>query len=488
MIIDLPIVVCGKKIGHDSTRNIITITNDNGDIVRIPELNEEDVIKIEKSRLNTKLHETHTDDITIFFQKISRYWMQKNNPLRNEAIKFCSRITGYDKYVLLRDYLLFSQVHVTRSELYDQLEAELGDIWYLDEWIPVEACLIHAQPRGLVTNILVGNIPLSSLLGMFRALIVKNNTVCKLAKKDPITALYFALSFIELEPDHPITKSLSVVYWDRDSWQGDRLLEASDVVSVWGGEEAVRQVKKKIKPGTKLLEFGPKRSISVIDLSNKEELDSLEDIAHRTAHDFSLYNQEACFNSQEMFLIADDDMYEKFLEELKKALNFNLEKFPKNDILDDNKGHTYMKRLEHRFIGDRVISTESHDWTIIVTNEKKRMNNHPLNRAVVIHRISKLEEVLDYVDKYTQTTVIYPWKLNVQLRDQLTIRGVDRIAGLGMAPQPRAGAPHDGMRIYAELIRWVVVERDLDYKSKYYDNSKDSFVHNLFKSKWEYWE
>jgi long-chain-fatty-acyl-CoA reductase len=487
MKVDLPIIVCGKKIVHDGSRETITITTENGDQVRFPALTEEDIREIEDSRLNTHLHETHIDDITIFFQKIARFWQQKENKLRDEAIKYCSCMTGFAEYSVLRDYMLFSQVYATRSELYDQLEAELGDIWYLEEWLPVETCYIHAQPMGMVTNILVGNVPLSSLTGMFRSLIVKNNTLCKLAKRDPITALYFGLSFLELEPDHPITKSLSIVYWDKNSWQEERLLHSSDAVCVWGGETAVNEVKKKIRSGTKLLEFGPKRSISLVDLTAKEEGDTIDDIAHRVAHDFSTYNQEACFSSQELFIIADDMMFSDFLENLKQALDFYLIKFPKIGVMDDSKAHVYLTRLEHMIEGDEVIATENHNWTIIITSSKKRVINHPLNRTVIIHRIDKPEEVLEFVNTYTQTVVMYPWKMSEVLRESITLKGVDRIAAIGMSGSQRAGAPHDGMKIYAELVRWVTVERGLDYKSKYYTNDKRSFVDGLFKSVWDYW-
>ena len=141
---------------------------------------------------------------------------------------------------------------------------------------------------------------------MIRSLLVKNNSLCKIPKRDPVSAIYFALSLIEIAPDHPITKSISVAYWERDSWQEERLLHASNAVCIWGGDSAISEIRKKLKAGTRVLEFGPKRSLAFIDLSNIDEGDSIEEIALRSGHDFSVYNQEACFTSQELYIVADD--------------------------------------------------------------------------------------------------------------------------------------------------------------------------------------
>ena len=207
MQIDLPIMICGKSI-HGSGREKVVIRIEDDLTVSLPALTEEDINCIISSKLKTGLHETHFDDITVFFKRMAQFWLKPDNRLRDEAVKYCSMVTGYPETVVLRDYLLLVQLYIDRGQLYDQLDTELGNRWYIDEWVPTQTCLVHAQPRGLVTNILVGNIPLASAFGIFRSLIVKNNTLCKLPKKDLISALYFALSFIEIAPDHPVTRSL----------------------------------------------------------------------------------------------------------------------------------------------------------------------------------------------------------------------------------------------------------------------------------------
>lgn len=481
MQINLPIVVCGKKIdGKD--RDKVVIKSEDGLIISMPLLNEKDVDEIIASRLKTGLHETHFDDITVFFKKMAMFWLKSSNTLRDEAVKYCSLLTGYPESVVLRDYMLLVQLYAERGQMYDQLDTELGNRWYIDEWVPTQTCLVHAQPRGLVTNILVGNIPLASAFGIFRSLIVKNNTLCKLPKKDLISALYFALSFIEISPNHPITRSLTVAYWEKDSWQEERLLSASDAVCLWGGETAINEIRKKTKMGTKILEYGPKRSMSIIDLDSMEPQDNLDDIALRAAHDFSIYNQEACFTSQDMYIRADDCVFKRFLAAFETSLRHYLSVYPKGKILDDNKAHVLITRNEQLLKGAKVIAPENHDWTIIIAPDEKRLPNHPLSRTVVIHRVNNLTEAVDSVDSYTQTVCVFPWKQTPGMREELTLKGVERIAGIGLANFPRTGFPHDGIWTFNELVKWVSVERDIDFKGKYYDNSKEEFVNELFRA------
>ncbi|MCL2292104.1 MAG: hypothetical protein FWC30_03415 [Candidatus Bathyarchaeota archaeon] len=480
MLIDMPIIVCGKAI-YGEDRETITINLENDVEVRVPTLNEQDVANIIDSRLNTGLHKTHFDDITLFFMNVAKFWFSPSSFIDN-AVKIGAQVTGYPEVLITRDYRMLAELFANRCELYDQLEAELGNRWYIDEWVSSQTCLIHAQPRGLVTNILVGNIPIASTFGIYRSLVVKNNTLCKIPKRDPVSALFFGLSFLEVAPNHPITKSLSIVYWEKDSWQEKKLLDASDAVCLWGGEQSINEIKRKIKMGTKILEYGPKRSLSMVDLSEIDATDSIEDIALRVGHDFSVYNQEGCFTSQEMYLVANDDVFDEFIVALKSALDHYLRLYPKGQIMLDNKAHVLLTRKEQIIRGAEVMCTDNHNWTIIVTKDRQRLPSHPLSRTVVIHRVSKLEEALAGINSLTQTVTLYPWKAQERLRDDITLNGADRIVAIGMANFPRIGFPHDGIWTFNQLVRWVNVERDIDFKGKYLNLEKDEFIMRLFKS------
>jgi long-chain-fatty-acyl-CoA reductase len=480
MLIELPAIVCGRLVTCRE-RDEVRITEDDGVNIHIPLLTEDDATKICASRLATGLPEMHLDDISIAFKQLSDFVVAPDNPLRDEAVRYCSMVTGYAENVVLRDYCLLAALYANRGEIYDQLDTELGNRWYVDEWLPTQTCLVHAQPVGLVTNILVGNIPVASAFGVLRPLVVKNNVVCKLPRRDPVSALYYGLFLREaLGEDHPLVQSITVGYWERNSIVEEHLLTNSDAVCIWGGERALSEVKRKIGCGTRILEYGPKRSICMVDLTALDRGDTLDRVARRAAHDFSVYNQEACFAAQELFLVADDDSFEEFLSSFERGLDHFLDVHPKGQIMIDNKAHVLLTRLEQQLLGERVDSTPDHGWTVVLKSDGDRIDNHPLSRTVFIHRVSSLNEAVDSVTKQTQTVTLYPWKLNYALRDILTLRGADRIAGLGMSNYPRTGFPHDGIYTLNQLVRWVSVERDIDFKGKYYDKNAEEFHEMLF--------
>ena len=94
-----------------------------------------------------------------------------------------------------------------RIKVYDMLESEIGDPYLLDEWLPRKTVYLHAEPRGKVTHIMVGNIPMAGLFSIVRSVMTKNMTIAKLPKRDAVTSLLFALSFVAQRagpPDHEV--------------------------------------------------------------------------------------------------------------------------------------------------------------------------------------------------------------------------------------------------------------------------------------------
>ena len=70
-----------------------------------------------------------------------------------------------------------------------------------------------------------------------------------------------------LDPDHPVTRSFSAVYWKG----GDTAVESAilrpqffDKLVVWGGDTAVRNALKYAGPGFEIVSFDPKVSMSMI--------------------------------------------------------------------------------------------------------------------------------------------------------------------------------------------------------------------------------
>jgi long-chain-fatty-acyl-CoA reductase len=260
-VVEMPIIVCGE-IKRPSPDNRMILKYETGLEVHLPALEPSDIEKIRQST-NEGIASLHIDDIAIFMNELGMRWLDEGFESRRLAVEFAKKTTQYQGPSIFYDLGLLSTA-LRRIKIYDMLEMEIGNPYLLDEWIPRKAVYLHAEPRGKVVHIMVGNIPMAGLFSIVRSVLTKNVTIAKLPRRDLLTTLLFALSFVQLDPNHPITKSITVAYWEPGSAIEDQMLQMADVVCAWGEKGSIEPIKRKISYGTEFVEFGPKKSIHLI--------------------------------------------------------------------------------------------------------------------------------------------------------------------------------------------------------------------------------
>ena len=75
--------------------------------------------------------------------------------------------------------------------------------------------------------------------------------------------LAFLRSMAEVDPDHPVVRSMSAIYWRGGEESIERVLyrpQYFDKLVAWGGGDAINNVMKYIGPGFQLVSFDPKTS------------------------------------------------------------------------------------------------------------------------------------------------------------------------------------------------------------------------------------
>ena len=457
-VLELPIVVCGELKHLSDGDDRVILRYDGGLEVHIPALGPEDLERIRST--SHEIASIHTDDLSLFMNDMGHLWIDDDFKYRRLALRFARETARHVGPAVYYDVGLLA-VAMRRIKVYDMLEAELGDQYFLDEWLPRKTTYLHAEPRGKVVHIMVGNIPMAGLFSMFRSILTKNVTIAKLPKRDPLTCLLFALSFVELDPSHPITKSITAAYWEPGSAVEDEILRMADVVCAWGERESIEPIKHKIGYGTEFVEFGPKRSIHMIGA----DTDDYDYVAMKAAYDISVYDQAACFSPQETFVEGDPKPY---VEALETWLGRDSKRIPKAEVSDDEKANISRARQEAKLRGWRVVAPEDTAWTIVVTDGPCHIEGHPLSRTMYIHPVGDLREALPFVNKDTQTVAIHPPERAGELADDLARRGVARIPEVGRSARPRPGFAHDGMFPMQRLIRWVTIERGIKFKYKFW--------------------
>ena len=334
--------------------------------------------------------------------------------------------------------------------MYDIVEAELGSRFVVDDWVAREECHVKALPRGLTVHLLPGNVPLACAMSIVRALITKNVCVAKVASGDPLTAVALALSFVDLDPEHPVTRAVSAVYWARGSDVGTAIAGAADAICAWGGGDAIRWARTHSRDDAPVACFGPKQSFALVGADADPRK-----AARGLAHDVAIYDQRACFSIRRVFV---EGPLEPFLEELRAALDDHAELLPMGRVSDDEAALVQLARREELFLGAEVTADEGLEWTILVGPPPRDDVDHPLGRMIHVHPVQSLTDAYAFAGPDVQTVAASPWSVLLEHRDELARRGVSRLVELGLVHLFRIGGTHDGVNPLQSLVRMVGTE------------------------------
>lgn len=454
-IIDLPIVVNGVVVTAGTDRPTITLDYETGVAVRLPALLPSDLSAIADAapQIDRALSEVTTEEIIEFLARIGTSWQSGGLKAREMMAREAHRLIEYPWVVLNDDYRFFAQYLKTRDDLRDQLASEFGSSTILDEWLPVQMCWRRAFPAGMVVHWLAGNIPLASLYSIMRSMVSKNRTVAKLPSRDPVSALGFALSAIELDPDHPVSRALTVAYWGHDDPVGIALMQQARSVQAWGGADAISGARRHAPPDVPFAAYGPKWSAGVVDLTRCDA----DEAAMRVVADIATYDQEACLSTQRLFVKGD-------LREFIARLQHHFELFAQTRPLVTNNRDV----LAHRSatvlasVYDMQATVVGSDFAIIVepdADSARVRQAHPLTRTAIIHPVTNFDGVADWFDRDSQAVGVFPYLLATEYRDAWATAGIDRIYEAGFSRWPRRGFTHDGVHGIHSMVRFATVDR-----------------------------
>ncbi len=473
-VVSLPVVIAGEKRlpGDDA----FEIKYDTGLTVRLYRPTVSDAVRMVNSDREA-LRRLSIDDITVFFDKVAKRWRDPSNPWLKTAFDLGVKTSGYDKHIIQSDIGEIGYA-LERPHQYDLIEADLGDASSLDEWVKNKAIYYRCWPKGLIAHVMVGNVPRASLFTIYRSLVTKNLTITKVPSRDVVSALCFANCIQETDPDSPITRALSALYWEPESEVENIIIQAADAVSVWGRGATVEALRRRVPGHADFIEFGPKRSLAVV----MGEVQDLSRISMKAAFDVVSYDQEACFSVREIFVKGD---VARFAELLGYWLDRYRTAIPRRILSKDAEMHVQRARIEASTEGWKVISSEGTDWTIVITDGLAQIQEHPLSRFVYVHPISSIDEVLPNIGRDTQTVSIEPWDDVWKYADALTMAGADRIVPIGRHSKLRPGFIHDGFHPLRRMVRWVAVERPMSYKYQFTAASVSELEWNLYEKVFE---
>jgi hypothetical protein len=264
-----------------------------------------------------------------------------------------------------------------------------------------------------------------------------------------------------MDPNHPIVKSMSAVYWRGGDDAVERVLyrpQYFDKIVAWGGGDAINNVIKYLGPGFQLVSFDPKTSISMIGREAFASEAVMDEVATRAAHDVGMLNQEACVCSRVLFVEGEPAQVDGFCARLQQKL------VERNALT--GKAPPLPRDLAEEVEGLRMLDDEFGVWGApdgsgLVVRSEEPVDFHPINKTANVVRVDRLEDALKWVNVATQTVGVYPPARQVELRNGLASGGAQRVVRLGDAGGQSIGAPHDAMYILHRFVHWIVHEDGL---------------------------
>jgi hypothetical protein len=411
------------------------------------------------------------DEILDFLTELGTKLDVRRNPYLQEALEMSLSASGLTEPIIRNMYEKGLPAMFDRAGLEEIVDRNIGRE-YLEGWVSVPMLSgamgeIRAfGARGI--HIVPGNAPLAVGVTVIRCAVTRSDAVIKSPSNDPMTHAAVIRTMIDMDPNHPVTRHLSVGYWKG----GDEAVEKTlydpkniEKIVAWGGMASIQHIVRYLQPGLDLITLEPKFSSSIIGREAFADEATMTRVADLLAIDFAGANQEGCANARVIYVDSGTDdagiealnrfgqiLYDAMLrlpEHIStKPKDFDLELASELDALS----------LDDTFF--RVIGGEDREGAVIVSQYPEPVDfaRNLGNRVANLVPMDGAELAIRSVNSFTQTIGVYPESLKTQIRDRLSIHGAQRVVSLGFALSTMMVLPQDSMEPLRRMCRWVAGE------------------------------
>ncbi len=352
--------------------------------------------------------------------------------------------------------------YLNKQVLNEVVEQNFPNPKALDEWVPHtdhqgRRSFIRAFPPRLI-HVLPGNAPAQGIQSIAQSALVKSVSLFKMASADPFSTVAFLRTMADVDPDHPLVRSMSAIYWRGGEESVERVLyrpQYFDKLVAWGGGDAINNVMKYIGPGFQLVSFDPKTSISMVGKEAFASEETMVEAATRNAGDVAMANQEACVCSRFTFIEATPEQADRYCEVLADQIRI--------DRMDEGTPRPLEKDLREqidvlRMMDDEYAVFGALDGRGVAIRSEEPVDFHPLRKTSNVVCVPSLDQAMKYVTVATQTVGVFPFSRMPELRDRLASGGAQRVVRLGEAGPSAIGNPHDAMYPLHRFVHWMANE------------------------------
>jgi hypothetical protein len=353
----------------------------------------------------------------------------------------------------------FLRLWLRRGMLEPIVLRELGPNGLAGGWFEDGRARLRAFPLGVIGHWPAANIEIQPILSLTCALLGGNACLMRVPATlvDVTRRMMEALQ--EADPAGLLTRRIATVSFDHSRMDlQESMAQAVDGAMIWGGEEAVSQVRRLPFPHwARLLVFGPRVSAAAMDAKTWANRDQRSSWCRRIARDVWQFDQQACSSPQALFLERSQGRDpQEFVEDLKKAFDEENRAHPRQQIEPSLSSAICLARASWLLAanGNAASFPNSPDWTILL-GAGTQMPNPTQGRTLTVLVV---DDLLDVVSRFDGTLQTLGLGIGDPEREEVIAKaagrcGVDRVVKLGRMHV--FSSPWDGTELIRPMVRLV---------------------------------
>jgi acyl-CoA reductase-like NAD-dependent aldehyde dehydrogenase len=353
----------------------------------------------------------------------------------------------------------FLRMWLRRSTLEPVLVRELGPGALGGEWMAEGRAMLKAFPLGVVGHWPAGNIEIQPVLSMSCALLGGNACLVRVpgGLEDITRRLVGKLAQTDAKGVlTPLVRMLVFQHTRQDLQEA--MARVVDGAMVWGGEEAVLQVRNLPFPSwARLAIFGPRISIAAMDADSWWNVQERQTWCRRIARDVWQFDQQACSSPQVLFLEKKaGHSSDEFLQNLKAAFESENRQHPRKTAQAALTTAICQARASWLLddVAHQAIFPSGPDWTLLI-GRGSEIPEPTQGKTLTVLEVDDLSDALQSLDGNVQTLglAVADATREEKLAGLAASRGVDRIVKLGRMHV--FTPPWDGVDLIRPMVRMV---------------------------------
>jgi hypothetical protein len=353
----------------------------------------------------------------------------------------------------------FLRMWLRRGTLEPIIARELGSNALHGGWTEYGRAKCKAFPLGVVGHWPAGNVEIQPILSMTCALLGGNAALVRIPSGLVDLTRLLMGKLVESDPGERLTGRIFMAAFEHTRLDlQEAMAKVVDGAMIWGGEEAVLQVRALPFPHwAKVAVFGPRTSVAAMDAGAWGHPEEQKAWCLRMARDVWQFDQQACSSPQVLFLEKGAGLSTaEFLSALQRAFEAENRAHPRRTIPAALTSAICQARASW-LLNDparRAVFPMGPDWTLLIGSGSD-LPQPTQGKTLTVLEVDDLLETVSKLDGNVQTLGLgmadaEKEKKIAALAGQ---KGVDRIVKLGrmhvFVP------PWDGVDLIRPMVRMV---------------------------------